>query len=200
MRSALLAACVAVCAASAAFAQVPALAPATASRPAAQAPALPVGFVDVQQVFAQYKKASELQDQLKKDFDQMMTAQRREKEKITAMKDASEGMFVEGSKEWLDQLKKIRLAEIELELNQRTIAFGIEDKWAEVLRKVYADVKREVKAVAEEKGYKLVLMIQSTEVTAKKRDDVMNNILVRPVLYFDPSSDLTGETLARLNK
>ena len=74
-----------------------------------------VAFVDVQKVFAQYAKAEELQGQLRKDFDQMMVAQRREKEKVAAMKEGLE-LLVEGSKEQNDQYKKIKLMEIEIEL------------------------------------------------------------------------------------
>lgn len=165
----------------------------------ASAQGLPVGFVDVQKVFAQYTKAEELQGQLRKDFDQMVVGQRREKERVAAMKDGLE-LLVDGSKEQLEQLKKIRLAEIEIELNQRTLTFDLQVKWAEVLKKIYADVQREVKALAEEKGLKLVLMYQSSELKARNQDDVMNNILVRPVLYFDPAADLTADVLARLNK
>ena len=36
----------------------------------------------------------------------------------------------------------------------------------------------------------------------KGRNDteVTNNIMVRPVVYFDPSSDITAEVVNRLNK
>jgi hypothetical protein len=30
--------------------------------------------------------------------------------------------------------------------------------------------------------------------------DVTNNIMVRPVLYYDPSTDITTEVVTRLNK
>ena len=157
------------------------------------------GFVDVQEVFKKYTKAKELQDQLEKDFEQMKVAQRREKEKVAAMRENVD-VFVAGTKEHLDLLRKIRLAEVEIELNEQVVRLEIQVKWAESLRRIYKDVLVEVKAMAEEKGLKSVFMYQSGEINARNRDDVMNNILVRPVLYFDPSADMTADLVTRLNK
>jgi Skp family chaperone for outer membrane proteins len=157
------------------------------------------GFVDVQEVFKKYAKAKELQDQLEKDFEQMKVAQRREKEKVAAMRESVD-VFVAGTKEHLDMLRKIRLAEVEIELNEQVVRLELQVKWAEALRRIYKDVLVEVKAMAEEKGLKGVFMYQSSEIAARNRDDVMNNILVRPVLYFDPASDITADLVTRLNK
>jgi Skp family chaperone for outer membrane proteins len=159
----------------------------------------PVGFVDVQKVFDGYKKASEAQERLKADLDQAAAAMKREKEKIVALKDGLD-LYVAGTKEHLDQLKKIRMAELEVELTQQVVTLDLQVKLAETLKKIYADVQKEVKALAEEKGLKLVLMYQASELKARNRDDAMNNILIRPVLYYDPAADLTGDLLARLNK
>ena len=166
---------------------------------AAPAQNFPVGFVDVQKVFADYKKAKELQDQLAKDFEQAQNAQRLQREKVSALKEGLD-IYVPGTKEYLDQVKKIRLAEVEIELNEQVVKLDLQVRWAESLRKIYAEIQREVKAAAEEKGLKLVLRYQAADIKARTKDDVMNNILVRPVLYFDPTADLTNELLARLNK
>jgi Skp family chaperone for outer membrane proteins len=203
MRSIVLfAAAVSWCAASGVVAQNAVILPGAASRPAAApsaAPAFPVGFVDVMKVLAEYNKASELQNQLKKDLDTQAAGVRRSRETVAGMKESLE-MLATGSKEWLDHMKKIRLAEIDVEITERSIKFDLEVKYAEVIRKVYADVLREVKAIAEEKGYKLVLAYQPGEISNESKNAALSSIAIRPVLYFDPGADLTAETLARLNK
>ena len=43
-------------------------------------------------------------------------------------------------------------------------------------------------------------MYVATMPKGRNDTDVTNNIMVRPVIYFDPSADITAEVVSRLNK
>ena len=68
------------------------------------------------------------------------------------------------------------------------------------MKKVYKEVRREAEAVARARNLKAVFMVADAKISGRTRDQVSSEILVRSVLWFDPSLDLTAELLRRLNK
>jgi Skp family chaperone for outer membrane proteins len=159
----------------------------------------PIGFVDVERCLKEYKKAEEQRKQLKAELDDGIRAIQEEKRKVEALKDQMD-LYTAGSDEWLALAKKIKLSAAQIELNQQELQFKVQARLAELIAKLYADVKREVKNVAEAKKLKLILMYVASEPKGSNDTEVTNNIMVRPVMYFDPSSDITAEVIDRLNK
>jgi Skp family chaperone for outer membrane proteins len=158
-----------------------------------------VGCVDVERCISEYKKAKEQRATLKTEIEEKLRGLQEEKRKIEALKEQVD-LFVPGSSEWLEFQKKIRLGAATIELEGQAFEFQYERKLAEMITKLYEDVRREIKNVAEAKGLKLVLMYVNTMPKGRNENDVTNNIMVRPVLYFDPGTDITAEVVSRLNK
>jgi Skp family chaperone for outer membrane proteins len=158
-----------------------------------------VGVVDVERCISEYKKAKDQRAALKAEIDEKLNGLREEKRKIEALKDSAD-IWTAGSNEWLDLQKKIKLGEATIELEGQAFQYQYERKLAEMITKLYEDVKREIKNVAETKGLKLVLMYVNSAPKGRNDSEVTNNIMVRPVMYFDPNSDITAEVVNRLNK
>jgi Skp family chaperone for outer membrane proteins len=158
-----------------------------------------IGFVDVERCISEYGKAKEQRAALKTEIEEKLRGLQDEKRKIDALKENVD-LYTPGSKEWLDLQKKIRLGAATIELESQAFEFQYATKLAEIITKLYEDVRREIKNVAEAKGLKLVLMYVNTMPKGRNETDVTNNIMVRPVLYFDPGSDITAEVVSRLNK
>ncbi len=158
-----------------------------------------IGFIDFQKCFEEYKKA----DAQVKEQEKLLEAERGKiriaEQKIIAMRDNLD-LLTDGSPDQLELKKKIEVAKVDLNIDKELIAMNYQRMLVELLKKVYEDIRREVKAVAQEKGLKLVLLQASGDITGKTRQDVVNNILIRPVFYFDASLDITAEVVARLNK
>ena len=57
-----------------------------------------------------------------------------------------------------------------------------------------------VAALASERKLTAVFMYQKKEISGTSRESVESSIVVRPVLWHEPSLDLTAEIIRRLNK
>lgn len=158
-----------------------------------------IGCVDVERCISEYKKAKDQRTQLKTEIDEKLRGLQEDKRKIDALKEQVD-LFTPGSKEWLELQKRIKLGMATIELESQAFDLQYSQKLAEMISKLYEDVRREIKAVAEAKGLKLVLMYVNSPVKGRSETDVTNNIMVRPVVYFDPNSDITAEVVSRLNK
>jgi Skp family chaperone for outer membrane proteins len=158
-----------------------------------------IGVVDVERCLKEYKKADEQRLQLTSELEAKARALTEEKRKINALRENLD-FFTEGSKEWLEQIKKIKLGAAQIEFDQEAIKVETQQKLAELIAKLYEDVRREIKLVAEAKGMKLVLMQISSMPKGRTDSEVTNNIMVRPVVYFDPNMDITAEVVKNLNK
>ncbi len=156
-------------------------------------------FVDVERCFKEYKKAIEIDKLMKTEVDEKLRALDEGRRKIAAMREQLD-LYTRGSDPWVDLTRKIKLEEVTNEVEQATVKFKTSKKLAGELAKLYEDIRREIKAIAESKGIKAVFIYIGSPVEGDSPPQVMNNIMVRPVLYFDPSLDLTADVVARLNK
>ncbi len=77
-------------------------------------------------------------------------------------------LYTAGSDEWLALAKKIGLGAAQIELDQQELQFK-SARLAELIAKLYDDVRREMKNVAEAKGLKLVLMYVATDAQGLER-------------------------------
>jgi Skp family chaperone for outer membrane proteins len=158
-----------------------------------------IGLVDIERCLKEYKKGEEQRKQMKAEIEERLRSISEEKRKIEALKDQMD-LYTRGSQEWLDLLKKIKMQEGQVEFDQQALQFQYQQKFAEMIVKLYEDIRREIKAVAEDKKLKLVLTHVSSAIKANTETDVTNNIMVRPVVYFDPGTDITADVVSRLNK
>lgn len=170
----------------------------------ASAQGLAIGFVDVQRVIFEYKKTKDITTTLENRI-------RQERRLVNQRKDAlrarMEGLNDLGPGETNASLlerarleKEIALEKVEIELSEKNALIQLEQDLVEHMKKVYKEVRRESEAVARERGLKAVFMVTDDKIEGRSRNEVSSEILVRPVLWFDSSLDLTTEILQRLNR
>lgn len=165
---------------------------------------LSIGFVDVQKVIFEYKKTTEITRTLENRIRQERAIVKQKKaalrlkieERQMAPVDEKNAGVLERAKFDRD----IRLAQIDIELSEKSAIIQLEQDLVEHMKKVYKEVRREAQAIALDRGLKAVFMVADDKISGRTRDEVSSEILVRPVLWFDPSHDLTAELLQRLNK
>ncbi len=164
-----------------------------------------VGFVNVQKVIFEYKKTQEITKTFENRIrlERNLIRQKREalRAKLEALRE-QESEAIERNAALLERAKKqkeIALDEVEIELHEKNTLIQLEQDLVQHMKKVYREVRRESEAIARERGLKMVLMISDDKIGGRTREEVSSEILVRPVLWFDPSLDLTSELLQRLN-
>ena len=158
-----------------------------------------MGFVNVQRVILEYEKTAAVTEQLEKELQARSGELRQERAKIQVMKEGLD-LFETGSIEQLQEMKKIRLLEVEAELQEKNVQILLEQRLVAHTKKVYQELLKEVEIMARERSLQVVFMVNAREIEGMTRDQVGSNILVRPILWFDPQLDLTSELIQRLNR
>jgi Skp family chaperone for outer membrane proteins len=94
---------------------------------------------------------------------------------------------------------------VALERSKVTSKFDIEAKIAaaqkeyfDALEGLWREVRAEVRRVAEEQGYAIVLTKTEDELNVRSHDEFLINVGVRPVLYYDAAADLTRVVTERM--
>lgn len=164
-----------------------------------------IGFVDVQKVIFDYKKTKEITKTLENRIrqEQGIVRQRKDalREKMRRLDDpdTSDEKNVALLKRARQQ-RDIELERVDIELSEKSALIQLEQDLVEHMKKVYKEVRREAEAIARDRRLKAVFMVADGKIGGQTRDQVSSEILVRSVLWFDPSLDLTAELLQRLNK
>ena len=164
-----------------------------------------IGFVDVQKVVFDYKKTTEITKTLENRIRQEQSVLRQKKEalrqKIEQLPDPDATEEKNAALLRRARIKRdIALERVDIELSEKSALIQLEQDLVAHMKKVYKEVRREAEAVARDRNLKAVFMVADAKISGRTRDQVSSEILVRSVLWFDPSLDLTAELLRRLNK
>ena len=164
-----------------------------------------IGFVDVQKVIFDYKKTTEITKTLENRIRQEQSVLRQKKEalrqKIEQLSDPDATEEKNAALLRRARIKRdIALERVDIELSEKSALIRLEQDLVAHMKKVYKEVRREAEAVARDRNLKAVFMVADAKISGRTRDQVSSEILVRSVLWFDPSLDLTAELLRRLNK
>ena len=167
------------------------------SAPATLSPAR-VAVCDIQEVFANYARATDLLAQLN-DKRQALTTEDEQRGKALDAIQAELSALKRGSKEY-----EARLAEAERLRIDRAVAMQYKEG---VLRRdhrrltleMYEEINKTLAAVAKDKGLDLVLYRDGELVDTDETLELLAQIRTRKVLYSDDRLDITAEVLDRLN-
>ncbi|MFH1021940.1 MAG: OmpH family outer membrane protein [Planctomycetota bacterium] len=158
-----------------------------------------VGVVDLDKVFKTYKHSIELNDQLKKWIDG-------EKDKRTALENEIKKLEQElqdlnpTSKSHESKAEDLYRKQVQLTATLTSLKDVVEMKQMKYTAVVYEEVRAEVKKMAEDEGYDLVLFTNATGVQGQRIQGLVDEIKQRTVLYHRPQMDATDALLDRLNK
>ncbi|MAG56994.1 MAG: hypothetical protein CMJ83_11930 [Planctomycetes bacterium] len=167
------------------------------------------GFINVESVILQYKKTAEISGVLRKRLEQEKAAVAMKKDRLRARLASLDAgtLAVEPKQdrnaavlERIRAEKDIALERVEIELSEKNNIIQLEQDLVAHTKKVYDEIRREAEVIARERGLKAVFMVANPKIEGRTRSEVNSEILVRPVLWFDPALDLTTETVQRLNR
>lgn len=166
--------------------------------PAAQplAPAI-IGTVDLDAVFKGYEKMKVTMDSMKADI----TARQGDMSKIAAEgKQATEilAKLTPGSPDYKKTETRISQLRAQLQVLQEQSQNEFAQREAESLAGFYTDVQKMVAAVAKLRKMTYVVRISKEPVNGSQPDLVMA-AMGRPVVYSDPTADITNDVIYYLN-
>lgn len=157
------------------------------------------GFIDIEKIINEYQKTKTIAEELRKESDQALASLQAQRDRIRSMEGGLD-LYEEGTKEWLELAKQVKVKQAELELDMKSIRVLFDRKLADYIRKIYVDILEVVKDFSRTEGYAAIFMYSEREPAGRTEREVINSIVVRPVVYRDPNLDVTQKILARLNK
>jgi len=167
-----------------------------------KATASSVGLIDMAHVFQNYDKFKEKQEGLKSSVLQSDAEAKRMAEDFKTLQEKLSGQSKQldpGSAEY-EQIERRLLDEKGKfeswrQARQRVLA----RRETEMLKEVYADVSRMVKAYAEYAEYTLVLRFNSKGVEDEMQPQQAIQAMNKNVIYHQTGNDITGPVLRKLN-
>lgn len=159
-----------------------------------------VAVVNIAAASEKYAKTTELEaqfDAMRKKIGQERDAM---KEKIERANRALQEEIKPGTDEYRKRTKEIALMDAELKWFVENEGQKVEKGLAESLRSIYDDIQTAAAQIAAEK--KIDIVLASDKLPPEVPDSAQQlrqHILLQKVIYWNPSTDLTEEVIARLN-
>lgn len=159
-----------------------------------------IAVVNVGEVSEKYERTKDLESH----FDNVrrtLQSQRDElKEKAERTAKSLSEELKPGTEEYRNRRKELAMMEAQLQYFVDSEGKQIEAELAESLRSIFDDIQTVIKAMAEEKGFDLVLVADSMPPGAPDNtQQVRQQIVLQKVLFASPRVDITNEVVTRLN-
>lgn len=160
-----------------------------------------IAVVNVPQVSENYERTKDLEahfDNVRKGLQQ----QRDElKSKAERLAKSLQEEFKPGTDEFRNRRKELAMLEAQLQYFVDSEGKQIEAELAESLRSIFDDIQTVIRAIAEEKGFDLILVADSMPPGAPDNtQQVRQQIVLQKVLYASARVDITRDVIARLNE
>jgi len=158
-----------------------------------------IGVVSIQQIFQQCQTNAKYRQQATAEQEQAMSELDKLSKEIEAQK-AGLNTLKAGSNDYLQLMQEIYNKQAELEAKREFIqqSFALKDQqWT---TKIYNDILRIVKGVAQQKNFALVLERNEPELLdSTPANEIMLTIRTHKVLFSEGCIDITNEVIARLD-
>ncbi len=170
------------------------------AQPAPQPVALPtrVAVCDVELVFKNYRKASDLSNDMKKKADEIKAEDDKRDAAIKNLQMEVE-QLLQGSNEYQKRQDELQMKVLERK-NWRDFQEQLAQReYARLTKIMYDDIMKAVGETAKEQGFQVVLYSDRSDLPTDSATEILRSIERRKVLYSDSSVDLTEKVLLRLN-
>lgn len=159
-----------------------------------------VAICDIEQLFKNYQKAIDRTKEMNKQQEAIGAEVTRRQQEIKEIEEELKGGLTPDSDQYVKRLKEKLSKQFELEawVKYQQAAALVEHR--RITRELHAEIIKMVGAVAQARGYQVVLIREPTELTAENTSEMIAQIRNQKVLYYDPGIDITAETLVRLNQ
>lgn len=156
-----------------------------------------LGSIDLESIFRGYEKAKFQMEQLKADS---LTKEGQLKGIIAEAKQIAKEMetFQPGSKDFKDRDAKLTHLKADLQAVKESAERDGQAKYAEIMAVFYKEVQDMTMQVARAKGITYVVRVSTEAVNSQDPEGVMA-AMARPVVYSDPSCDITRTVVYNLN-
>ncbi len=155
------------------------------------------GFIDMEYVLNNYAKNAELTETLGAKYQEIVDARRKGENDLQLERE--EMATFAGSKR-AEAARLIAMKEFSLKFDYESEMRELEKKKIDGWKTLYVDIQEAAEKVSRDRGLDAVLVMNRSEPDGKSDQDMIAQITLRQVLYFDSSLDVTEAVLRLLNR
>lgn len=157
-----------------------------------------VAVINVEQVFAQYKRPALLEQEIRLRQQQVVSESDKRRESLERKRQALDA-FKPDSADYKAKLDEVRREEVEFQVWRTMEEDALKRQHKESFMAIYADVRTAVAKVAQRDGYDLVLTYDTLTDESPDSQALRQQILLQKVIFWKPQIDVTEAVLKVLN-
>jgi len=158
-----------------------------------------VAVVDVLDVINNAPRKSQIEQDFKKAREAMEQFKRQERDRVE--KEAGEiEILPKTDPKRRERERALNRSMVTSEFDLKAMDADGRKTYFDALENLWREVRAEVRKVATEEGYTIVLTKTEDELNVRSNEEFIINVAVRNVLYYSQGVDITNTVKARMNK
>lgn len=158
--------------------------------------AVPIAVLDVGKVFQEDARLKARQEALNAEVGEMRNYLNSKRDAIIKRREALKPLNA-GSPEYEAIDAEVTKGMADLEVEARLKDKQLSQRMAAILHDAYREVEQEVTAIAQVRGFIMVLRYNGQAISPERPDSV-NYLLTKDMVWYDPRLDITQEVISRM--
>lgn len=159
---------------------------------------LKIGIVDINEIFDNYEKRKDLDQQLK-DMEAEFKKDIEDKKKAMIDLNEETQLLDLGSEKRNKNMEILERKNVELEGYAKLAEKQLTKRYKDAFEKIYEEITKEVDAFGQENNYSLIIKKEKSDLQSSQISDLQFKIGIRTVLYNSNRVDVTTNITNRLN-
>jgi Skp family chaperone for outer membrane proteins len=159
---------------------------------------LKIGIVDINDIFDNYEKRKDLDQQLK-DMEVEFKDELESKKKVMIDLNEETQLLDLGSEQRNKNMETLERKNVELEGYAKLAERQLTKRYKNAFEKIYEEISKEVDAFGKENNYSLIIKKEKSDLQSNQISDLQFKIGIRTVLYSSSRIEVTSNITDRLN-
>jgi len=159
---------------------------------------LKIGVVDINEIFDNYDKRTDLDQQLKNTEAEFKKEIESKKKTMIDLNEETQLLDL-GSESRNENMEILERKNVELEGYAKLAEKQLTKKYKDAFEKIYEEITKEVNSFGKEKNYSVIIKKEKPNLASNQLSDLQFKIGIRTVLYNSSAIDITSNITERIN-
>ena len=159
---------------------------------------LKIGVVDINEIFDNYDKRNDLDQQLKNTEAEFKKEIESKKKTIIDLNEETQLLDL-GSESRNENMEILERKNVELEGYAKFAERQLTKRYKDAFEKIYEEITNEVNSFGKERNYSVIIKKEKPNVPSNQLSDLQFKIGIRTVLYNSSAIDITSNVTERIN-
>ncbi len=159
---------------------------------------LKIGVVDINEIFDNYDKRTDLDQQLKNTEAEFKKEIESKKKTMIDLNEETQLLDL-GSESRNENMELLERKNVELEGYAKLAEKQLTKKYKDAFEKIYEEITKEVNSFGKERNYSVIIKKEKPNLASSQLSDLQFKIGIRTVLYNSSAIDITSNITERIN-